>query len=94
MQFTVDRAFSLPSVAAERDGSGKLLRRYSYGLALLGQSTANKGPYWYHQDGLGSVSDITSSAGTPLWWAEYQPYGLLRASGSTSQPVGTSAATG
>ncbi len=56
-----------------------------YGLDLLNQTTANKGPYWYHHDGLGSVSDITSASGTPLWWAEYQPYGLVRASGSTSQ---------
>ena len=69
-QYVVDRAFALPTVVAERDGSGKLLRRYVYGLALLDQTTSNKGPYWYHEDGLGSVSDITSSAGTPLWWAE------------------------
>ncbi len=84
-QYVVDRAFALPTVVAERDGGGKLIRRYSYGLALLSQSTPNKGPYWYHADGLGSVSDITSSSGTPLWWAEYQPYGLLRESGATSQ---------
>ena len=94
MQCTVDRAFALPTVVAERDGNGKLIRRYVYGLDVLSQTTSNKGPYWYHEDGLGSVTDITSASGTPLWWAEYQPYGLVRASGSTSQPVGTSAATG
>ncbi|MGC8634208.1 MAG: RHS repeat-associated core domain-containing protein [Candidatus Limnocylindrales bacterium] len=85
VRYVVDRAFALPTVVAETDGNGNLLRRYVYGLALLNQTTPNKGPYWYHEDGLGSVSDITSSAGTPLWWAEYQPYGQLRASGSTSQ---------
>ncbi|MGC8634204.1 MAG: RHS repeat-associated core domain-containing protein [Candidatus Limnocylindrales bacterium] len=84
-QFVVDRAFSLPTLVAERDGNGKLIRRYVYGLDLLSQTTANKGPYWYHHDGLGSITDITSASGTPLWWAEYQPYGLVRASGSTSQ---------
>ena len=94
-QFVVDRVFALPTVVAERDGNGKLIRRYVYGLDLLNQTTANKGPYWYHQDGLGSVSDITSASGTPLWWAEYQPYGLLRESGSTSQaPVNPFGFTG
>ena len=82
-------------MVAERDANGKLIRRYVYGLDLLNQTTANKGPYWYHHDGLGSVSDITSASGTPLWWAEYQPYGLLRESGSTSQaPVNPFGFTG
>ncbi len=34
-KFLVDRAFGLPQLALERDGNGKLLRRYTYGLALL-----------------------------------------------------------
>ena len=51
-RFLVDRAFDLPTVALERGGNGKLVRRYSYGLDLLAQTTLNKGPYWYHHDGL------------------------------------------
>lgn len=27
----------------------------------------DQGPYWYHHDGLGSVSDVTSATGTSLW---------------------------
>ncbi len=85
VRYTVDRAFALPTVVAETDGSGGLIRRYAYGLALLSQTTSNKGPYWYHEDALGSVTDVTGGSGTPLWWGEYQPYGQLRESGATSQ---------
>ncbi len=85
VRFQLDRAFELPQVALERDGNDKLLRRYTYGLDLLSQTTSNKGPYWYHHDGLGSVTDVTSATGTSLWWMEYTPFGAPRASGSTSQ---------
>ncbi len=84
-RFLADRSFGLPQVAIERDGNGKLLRRYSYGLDLVSQTTPTKGPYWYHHDGLGSVSDVTSPGGTSLWWMEYTPFGAARASASTSQ---------
>ncbi len=81
----VDRAFGLPQVALERDGANKLVRRYAYGLDLLSQTTPTKGPYWYHHDGLGSVTDVTSGSGTSLWWMTYQPFGQPRANASTSQ---------
>jgi len=84
-RFQLDRSFPLPELALERDGNGKLLRRYSYGLDLLSQTTPTKGPYWSHHDGLGSVTDVTSPSGTSLWWMEYTPFGTPRASGSTSQ---------
>ncbi|MCL4369115.1 MAG: RHS repeat-associated core domain-containing protein [Actinobacteria bacterium] len=84
-RFLVDRSFGLPQLALERDGNGKLLRRYTYGLDLLAQTTPTKGPYWYHHDGLGSVSDVTSPGGASLWWMEYTPFGAARASASTSQ---------
>ena len=84
-EFLTDRAFALPQTALERDGNGKLLRRYTYGLDLLSQTTPTKGPYWYHHDGLGSVSDVTSPGGTSLIWTEYTPFGAARASASTSQ---------
>jgi RHS repeat-associated protein len=84
-RFIVDRSFALPQLAIERDGNDKTLRRYTYGLDLLAQTTPTKGPYWYHHDGLGSVSDVTSTSGVSLSWAEYTPYGAPRASASASQ---------
>lgn len=66
-------------------GNGARLRRYTYGLDLLAQTTSSKGPYWYHHDGLGSFTDITSTTGSPLAWTGYAPFGPIRASGATSQ---------
>ena len=85
VRYLVDRTLGQGSVAIERDGADKTLRRYVYGLDLLSQTTPIKGPFWYHHDGLGSVTDITSSAGVSLAWTEYQPFGLVRAAASTSQ---------
>lgn len=85
VRFVVDRAFALPQAVIERDGANRTLRRYVYGLDLLSQTTPNKGPYWYHHDGLGSVVNITSTAGSSLAWWEYQPFGLPRAFATTSQ---------
>ena len=83
--FVVDRSFALPTVVAERDGSGKTQATYTYGLDLLTQTTPTKGPYWYHHDGLGSVVNITNASGSDLAWWEYQPYGVLRSFATTSQ---------
>ena len=71
--------------SSTRDGANKLLRRYTYGLDLLSQTTSNKGPYWYHHDGLGSVTDVTSATGASLAWTEYTPFGAPRATAATSQ---------
>ncbi|MBI2777378.1 MAG: RHS repeat-associated core domain-containing protein, partial [Chloroflexi bacterium] len=85
VRYLVDRAFGLPEVALERDGANKTLRRYTYGLDRLSQTTPTKGPFWYHADGLGSVTDITSATGASLAWTEYTPFGTIRPSGATSQ---------
>ena len=85
VRFVVDRLQGNGSVAIERDGANKTLRRYVYGLDLLSQTTPTKGPYWYHHDGLGSVTDVTSGTGASLWWTEYTPYGAPRANAATSQ---------
>jgi RHS repeat-associated protein len=80
-KFLWDRNFGLPQVAMERDGNDALLRDYRFGLDLLRQ-TAGSTSYYYHHDGLGSVADVTSSAGTSLTWDEYYPYGIVRQAGT------------
>jgi RHS repeat-associated protein len=76
-----DRAFGLPQLALERNGSDSLLRSYAYGLDLLKQQAGTK-TYWYHPDGLGSVVDVTGNTGASLSWSEYYPYGLVRQQGN------------
>ena len=76
-----DRAFDLPQLAMERDGSGAVQRSFRYGLDLISE-TAGTNTALYHHDGLGSVVDVTSSAGASLGWREYYPFGLVRNAGS------------
>jgi len=93
-KFLWDRNLGLPQVAIERNGSDALLRYYRFGLDLLRQ-TAGSTTYYYHHDGLGSVADVTSSAGASLTWSEYYPYGLVRQAGSgTGAPTNPFTFTG
>lgn len=81
-----DRSFNLPQLALDRDGDNALLRSYRYGHDLVSQ-TAGASTFYYHNDGLGSVADVTSSTGASQRWSEYYPYGLAREAGGTSPPV-------
>lgn len=89
--FLWDVAFGLPMLIAERDGAGATLRSYTYGSDLLSQSASGATSY-YHHDGLGSVSDVTSAAGASLVWAEFAPFGDPRyqgeATGAPTNPFG------
>jgi RHS repeat-associated protein len=80
-RFLWDRNQVLPQLALERNGSDSLLRAYGYGLDLVSQKAGSK-TYYYHHDGLGSVTDVTGSTGTSLIWSEFYPYGLVRQSGT------------
>lgn len=72
-----DTIWSLPQLALERDGSGNLVRRYVHGNDLISMRSGGK-DFYYHYDGLGSVSDLTSSTGAPQWSYSYEPFGASR----------------
>ena len=67
----------LPQIASERDGNGKLLRRYVYGVRLISQTAGNSTSYFAY-DGLGSVTDLTSATGGTQWTWSYEPFGAVR----------------
>ena len=67
----------LPNLAIERDGSGALQRRYVHGLDLVSMSTGSSTSY-YHHDGLGSVTNLTSASGQPQWNYSYEPFGSIK----------------
>ena len=76
-QFDWDPRSATPQVVAERDGSGGLVRRYVDGLDAISVTGSNKTGY-FHYDGLGSVTNLTSSTGTSWWTYNYFPYGAVR----------------
>ena len=67
----------LPQIALERDGNNALLRRYLYGIRRVSMTTSSSTSY-YHYDALGSVADLTSSAGATQWTWSYEPFGSIR----------------
>jgi RHS repeat-associated protein len=67
----------LPLLVRESDGKDVLRRRYVYGADLISMTTG-AGPFYYHHDGLGSVANLTSAAGTPQWTYTYEPFGSLK----------------
>jgi len=71
-------ADGLPQLALERDGSGSLLRSYSYGVGRISMTTGGSDFYYLH-DLFGSVSNVTSSTGASEWSYSYDPFGATRA---------------
>ena len=64
-------------VIAERDSDDALLARYSYGSGIDEPLTMERGGnvYYYHRDGLGSVTELSDQSGTLVERYEYDVYG-------------------
>lgn len=83
--FSWDRNWSVPRLVRESDGNGDLLRRYVYGHRLSSLTTggliSNLGSeFYYHFDGLGSVTNVTTADGIEVAGYEYDPFGGKRGS--------------
>jgi YD repeat-containing protein len=65
----------MPELALERDSSGNLVRRYLDGPLGAIWLTNASGSFYYHQDPLGSVTDVTDASGAAQWRYAYEPYG-------------------
>lgn len=69
----------LPELALERDGSNAVLRSYLRGADLVSMDSGGQTSY-FHRDGLGSISNVTSTSGAPQWTYTYEPSGSARTS--------------
>jgi RHS repeat-associated protein len=76
-------------ILLEYDGSNVLQARYTHGPGIDEPIAVTKGgnTFFYHQDGLGSVTDLTDSAGTTAKSYAYDAYGnILESPGAVEQP--------
>ncbi|WP_133412043.1 RHS repeat domain-containing protein [Vallicoccus soli] len=73
----------LPQLARETNGSNALQRRYTQGLDTIAMTTG-AGTFYYHYDGLGSVTALTNATGTVQAQYNYEAYGDLRRSTQTA----------
>ena len=80
---------SLPSLAAEYNASGKLIRRYVHlGSTLIADIDASGNYRYYHGDGLGSTRLMTNSAGAVVSRQSYNAFGGLRTAAGDAMRFG------
>ncbi len=76
-------------ILLEYDGSNVLQARYTHGPGIDEPIAVTKGgsTFFYHQDGLGTVTDLTDSAGATAKSYAYDAYGtILESPGTLDQP--------
>ncbi len=76
-------------ILLESDGSNVLQARYTHGPGIDEPIAVTKGAntFFYHQDGLGSVTDLTDSTGATAKSYSYDAYGnVLESPGTVDQP--------
>ena len=76
-------------ILLEYDGSNVLQVRYTHGPGIDEPIAVTKGgsTFFYHQDGLGSITDLTDSAGATAKSYAYDAYGnILESLGALEQP--------
>ncbi len=81
-----DTMGGLPNLAIERSAAGVVQRRYTYGrgtetLGYNDPTATTQG--WYMTDALGSVANITNSAGVSVATYTYNPFGTQRLNTTT-----------
>ena len=67
-------------VIEERDSDNALQARYTYGSGIDEPLTMERGGsvYYYHRDGLGSVTEISDASGALVERYEYDVYGASK----------------
>ena len=81
-----DSAASLPVVVQEKT-NGTVTNSYVYGLDLLSATDNNNVTTYFLQDGLGSTTGLTNSAGTVIHTYAYDAFGAARPGPDTSANV-------
>jgi RHS repeat-associated protein len=74
----------IPELILERTPTGGLVRRYLDGPLSATTMTNSTGSFYYHQDPLGTVTDVTNASGVAQWRYDYEAYGAQRTSTNVS----------
>ncbi|MCP4397720.1 MAG: hypothetical protein GY801_10525 [bacterium] len=80
-------------VIEERDAADALLARYTYGSGIDEPLTMERGgqTYYYHRDGLGSVTELSDQSGALVERYAYDVYGAPTIFDSNNNPLDASA---
>jgi YD repeat-containing protein len=78
-----------PNIVAEYDGNWNLVTKYLPSLAIDDPLAMEQGAgsYFYHKDGLGSISDLTNTSGSAVKNYRYRSFGeIYSETGTLDQP--------
>lgn len=74
----------IPELALERTPTGGLVRRYLGGPLNAIAMTNSSSSFYYHQDPLGTVTDVSNASGSAQWRYDYEAYGGQRTATNVS----------
>ena len=74
----------VPELSLERTGAGTFVRSYLNGPAGAIGFTNSSASFYYHQDPLETVTDVTNASGAAQWKYEYEAYGGERSATDVS----------
>jgi len=75
-------------IIAEYDSNGAVIRKYTYGRGIdepLALEKDNQ-TFYYHNDGLGSITSLTDANGTVVHTYNYEAFGNITINGTIKQP--------
>jgi len=81
--------YDAEDILLEYDGANALLARYTHGPGIDEPLTMTRGGvnYFYHQDGLGTVTELTDSTGAVAQSYAYDAYGtIIQQTGTVENP--------
>jgi RHS repeat-associated protein len=74
----------VPELTLERTPTGGLVRRYLDGPLGATAFENSSARFYYHEDPLGTVTDVTDASGSAQWKYEYEGYGASRTATNVS----------
>jgi RHS repeat-associated protein len=85
---TISYVYDGQNIIMEYDQSGNIIAKYTHGPnidePLAVQQSANT--YYYHADGLGSITGLSNSSGSIVQTYSYDSFGNMTATGNIRQP--------
>jgi YD repeat-containing protein len=94
-QSTVNYLYDGDNLIAEYDADGNLIAKYIHGpkideIISLTNYQLPITSYYYHYDGLGSVTEVTDESGNVVEYYQYDIYGKVTILDTNHQPLTTS----
>lgn len=85
---TTNYVYDDQNIIMEYDQSGNITAKYTHGPGIDEPLAVQQGTaiYYYHADGLGSITALTNTSGTIVQTYTYDSFGNMTSTGSISQP--------